>query len=175
MLVLQLILYQCNIRISYFQFTHKELSTQVIVFTIILGGAAGFTLSWFSAGASLVAPPLIASTLILRSFTQQLVNYRNYLKFKEMMERILENEEIKPRFRIICTESEPLIVGSEKLIIKLPDVGADPLLTHNFLNEGFIKARMNNEFKLIEPVFSNGANLSIDVEIFDLNNHFRLG
>jgi len=56
-LILELILYKCNINISY-AFLTKRLSTKVIVFT----ATAGFTLSWFMVGAALVAPPRLLST-----------------------------------------------------------------------------------------------------------------
>ena len=44
----------------------------VIVLTTTEGGAAGFTLSWFSRGASLVFTPLVISVLLLKSVTQHL-------------------------------------------------------------------------------------------------------
>ena len=47
-LLLELILYKCRIDITYSLVT-EGLSTQVIVITAAVGGAAGFTLSWFSA------------------------------------------------------------------------------------------------------------------------------
>ena len=46
----------------------------MIVITATANGAAGFTLSWFSAGASLVAPPVLISILLIRSVEQQIVN-----------------------------------------------------------------------------------------------------
>jgi len=60
-LILELILHTWRIDITYSLLT-EGLSTQVIVITATAGGAAGFTLSWFSAGASLVALPLLIST-----------------------------------------------------------------------------------------------------------------
>jgi hypothetical protein len=90
-LILELILYKCNINISY-GFLREGLSTQVIVFTATTGGAAGFTISWFTAGAALVAPPLLLSTLLLRSFTQQMLNQREYSKFKNMVHKMLGSQ-----------------------------------------------------------------------------------
>lgn len=67
-LLLKLILYKCRIDITYLLLTER-LSTQVIVITATAGGAADFTLSWFSAGASLVVSPVLMSTLLIRSVT----------------------------------------------------------------------------------------------------------
>jgi hypothetical protein len=68
-LILQLILYKCNIDISY-AVLNQRLSLHVIVITSSVGGATGFALSWFSVGAILVSPPLLISVLLLRSAIQ---------------------------------------------------------------------------------------------------------
>jgi hypothetical protein len=75
-LILELILHKCNINISYAILT-EGLSTQVIVFAATIVGAAGFTFSWFTAGAALVAPPLLVTTLLIRNFTQQMLDDDN--------------------------------------------------------------------------------------------------
>jgi len=154
-LVLQLILHKCNIRISYSDLT-EGLSTQVIVFTITSGGAAGFTLSWLSVGASLVTPPLIASVLVLRSFTQQVINQREYSKFKRILNEMLKDEELQIILRPVFTGDEPPTVGSLEFEMGPSDFDANPPLKHDFnLESGegyeeFIKAQMKAEFGLIE-------------------------
>ena len=95
-LLLELILYKCRIDITYSLLT-EGLSTQVIVITATAGGPAGFTLSWFSAGASLVGPPVLISillirSLLIRSVAQQIVNQRDYSKFKKLVNQILEDD-----------------------------------------------------------------------------------
>lgn len=65
-LLLELILYKCRIDITYSLLT-EGLSTQVIGITATAGGALGFTLSWVSAGASLVVSPVLISILLTRS------------------------------------------------------------------------------------------------------------
>ena len=92
-LTLELILYKCNISITY-GLVNEELSSQIIVFTTIIGGDAGLMFSWFSAGASLVAPPLLISTLLLPGFVQQIINERDYQKFKKLVNRMLEDKEL---------------------------------------------------------------------------------
>ena len=73
------------------------ITIQVIVITATAGGPAGFTLSWFSAGASLVGPPVLISillirSLLIRSVAQQIVNQRDYSKFKKLVNQILEDD-----------------------------------------------------------------------------------
>lgn len=152
-LVLELILYKCRIDINYGLLT-EGLSTQVIVITATAGGAAGFTLSWFSAGASLVAPPLLISTLLIRSVAQQIVNQRNYAKFKKLVTEMLEDDELKQTIRAFFMEGE--IPKSNLIEMKPLDSDKNPLLEFNFdlqldqTPEEFIKARMEEELELVE-------------------------
>ena len=104
-LILELILYKCSINITYSLLT-EGLSTQVIVLTATAGGAAGFTLSWFSVGASLVVPPLLISVLLLRSVTQQILNQRDYSKFKKMVNKMLDDDELKETIRAFFMEGD---------------------------------------------------------------------
>lgn len=92
-LILELILYRCNIQLEYVR--PDGVSTQVIVVAITTGGATGFIFSWLSAGSVLVAPPLLASVLLLRGFTQQILHNMEYAKFKKMINQILEDDELK--------------------------------------------------------------------------------
>ena len=93
-LIVELILYKCNINITY-PIISEGLSTQVIVITTTLDGAGGFALSWFSVSAILVSPPVLISVLLLRSATQQISNQRDYSKFKKMVDKMLDDDELK--------------------------------------------------------------------------------
>ena len=152
-LLLELILYKCRIDITYSLLT-EGLSTQVIVITATAGGAAGFTLSWFSAGASLVAPPVLISILLIRSVAQQIVNQRDYAKFKKLVTQMLEDDELKQTIRAFFMEGE---VPKANLIEMKPlDSDKTPLPEFNFdlqsdqTPEEFIKARMEEELGLVE-------------------------
>jgi len=93
-LLLELILYKCITDITYSLLT-EELSTQVIIITATPGGSAYFTLSWFSAGAILIAPPVLISTLLIRSIAQQIVNQKDYSKFKKLVNQMLNDDNLK--------------------------------------------------------------------------------
>ena len=150
-LLLELILYKCKIDITYAVLT-KELSTQVILITATAGGATGFTLSWFSAGATLVVPPLLISILLLRSVAQQIVNHIDYSKFETLINKMLEDDEIKPTIRAVFVEGEVPTVPSIEM--KPWDSDKNPLPKFNFDSdqtfEEFIKARMEKELGLVD-------------------------
>ena len=154
-LILELLLYKCNIDMSYTLLT-EELSTQVIVFTITAGGAAGFTLSWFSVGAALVTPPLIISVLLLRSLRQQISNQRDYLKFKKMINKMLAENDLKDTLRAMYMEVGGPTNSYGKLKMGPLDSDTNLILQHDFNSESgkdideFIKERMKEEFGLIE-------------------------
>ena len=126
----------------------------MIVITAIAGGAAGFTLSWFSAGASLVAPPLLISILLLRSVAQQIVNQRDYSKFKKLVNQMLEDDELKETIRAVFMEGEVPTTTSVKM--KPLNSGKNSALKYDFnlksdeTFEEFIKARMKEELGLVE-------------------------
>ena len=88
---LEILLNTFKIDITYVLLT-EELSTQVIVITSTLGGGLGFTISWFLAAGSLIIPPALISILSMRSVGQQIVNQRNYSKFKKLLSKILEDD-----------------------------------------------------------------------------------
>lgn len=114
-LIIELILIKCNIELDY-EFLIAGSSVQVIVMTSIVGGAAGFTWSWFSAGGMLIAPPVLLGTLISRSIIQQVINYRESKKFKDVVLKMLEDKEVKERLRIIFVDDEritPSVYGVE--------------------------------------------------------------
>ena len=150
-LLLELILYKCRIDITYSLLT-EGLSTQVIVITATAGGTAGFTLSWFSAGASLVAPPVLISILLIRSVAQQIINQRDYSEFKKLVNQMLEDDELKKTIRAFFIEGEvPTTTGIE---MKPWDSDKNPLSEFNIDSdqtfEEFIKARMKEELGLVE-------------------------
>ena len=114
-LIIELILIKCNIELDY-EFLIAGSSVQVIVMTTIVGGAAGFTWSWFSAGGMLIAPPVLLGTLISRSMVQQFVNYRESKKFKELVLEILEDKKVEERLRVMFVDNEsisPSVYGVE--------------------------------------------------------------
>jgi hypothetical protein len=153
-LLLELILYKCRIDITYSLLT-EGLSTQVIVITATAGGAAGFTLSWFSAGASLVAPPVLISILLIRSVAQQIVNQRDYAKFKKLVTQMLEDDELKQTIRAFFME-EGEVPKANLIEMKPLDSDKNTLPEFNFdlqsdqTPEEFIKARMEEELGLVE-------------------------
>jgi len=154
-LILELILYKCKINITYSILT-EGLSTQVIVLTSTIGGAAGFTVSWFSVGATLVSPPLLISVLLLRSATQQILNQRDYSNFKKMVNKMLDDDELKETIRAFFIEGEGQTPASGGLKIKPVDSNESFEIDFKFNSEPdenleeFIKARMKEELGLIE-------------------------
>jgi hypothetical protein len=150
-LVLELLLCKCNIDITYSLLT-EGLSTQVIIITATAGGATGFTLSWFSAGASLVAPPILISILLIRSVAQQIVNQRDYFKFKKLINQILEDDELKQTIRAFFMGGE--VPTTTAIEMKPLDSDKNSLPEFNFKSdqtfEEFIKARIKEELELVE-------------------------
>jgi len=156
-LILELYLSKCNININYWLLT-EGLSTQVIVLTVTAGGTAGFTISWFSVGASLVFPPLLISVLLLRSFTQQVLNQREYSNFKKLVNKMLDDDELKKTIRAFVMEGEVegITPSSGRLEMKPLDFDKNPALKYDFDSKSgknlkeFLKARMEEELGLIE-------------------------
>lgn len=124
----------------------------MIIITATAGGAVGFTFSWFAAGASLVAPTVLILVFSLRSFAQQILNQINYLKFKTLVNKMLENEELKKTIRAVFLEGE--VPTSTFIEIKPWDSNKNPLPEFHFDSdqtfEEFIKARMKEELGLVE-------------------------
>ena len=151
-LILELILCKCNIAITYSLLT-EGLSTQVIVITATAGGVAGFTLSWFSAGANLVAPRVLTSFLLMRSVAKQIVNQRDYLKFKKLVKQMLEDNELKQTIRAFFMEGE-VPTTTTSIEMKLLDSDKNSLPEFNFKSdqtfEEFVKAKMKEELGLVE-------------------------
>jgi hypothetical protein len=156
-LILELLLYKCRIDLTYSILT-EGLSTQVIVLTATAGGTAGFIISWFSVGASLVAPPLLASFLLIRGIGQQFLNQKEYLKFKEMIDEMLNDNDLKDTIRAFFMEGEGQTPSSGGLEMKAIDFNQDPAsaLKYDFNSksdeslEEFVKNKMKEELGLIE-------------------------
>jgi len=154
-LILQLILYKCNITISYGSLT-EGLSTQVILITATAGGTAGFIVSWFSAGAALISPVLLSTVLAIRSVTQQIISERDYVKFKTMLNKMFDDDELKDTIRVFVTKFEDGTPASGTLEMESLDFDKEPKLKHNFnlkSDENFeksIKVKMEEELGLIE-------------------------
>lgn len=154
-LIVELILCKCNINITYSPVS-EGLSTQVIVFTVAMGGTGGFVLSWFSVGGILVTPVALISFLSMRSAIQQISNLREYSKFKKMVDKILDDEETKQTLRAFFIEGEGPTSTSGTLKMELLDFDKESALKHDFNLksdenfEEFIKTRMKEQFGLIE-------------------------
>jgi hypothetical protein len=154
-LILELILYKCNVGISY-AIINEGLSAQVIVMTTTVGGAVGFALSWFSVGAILVSPPLLISALLLRTATHQILNQKDYSKFKTIIDEMLDDDELKETVQAYFMEGEGPTPSLGKLKMESLDSDGESVLKSNFnlkSDEGlkeFIKARMAEELGLIE-------------------------
>jgi hypothetical protein len=150
-LILGLILHKCRIDITY-SLLSEGLSTQVIIITVVAGGATGFTVSWFSAGASLVAPPLLISMVLIRSVAQNIVNKRDYSKFKKLVNQMLENNELKQTFRAFFIEGE--VPTTTDIKMKPWDSDKNPLPEFNIDSdqtfEEFIEARIKKQLGLVE-------------------------
>ena len=150
-LLLELILHQCKIDVTY-SLLNEELSTQVILLTSTIGGTADFTLSWFSAGAALVAPPVLISTSLIRSLLQQVINQRNYSKFKKLITRLLDDEEMKQTLKVIFEEG--VIPKTTLIEMKSFDSDKNYVPKFNFESdqnlEEFIKEKMEKELGLVE-------------------------
>lgn len=150
-LFLDLILYNCQIGITYSELT-GQLNTQVIVITATVGGATGFMVAWFSAGLSLLVPPLLTSILLMRSIGQQIVNQRDFEKFKKLVNQMLENDELKQTLRAIFMEEE--VATTTGIEMKPWDSDKNPLPEFNFdsdqtFNE-FTRTRIQEELGLVE-------------------------
>lgn len=150
-LFLELILFKCKINITY-SLLAQQVSTQVVIITATAGGTAGFVISWFSAGATLVSVPILISILFIRSFAQQIVNQKNYLKFKKLVIKILEDDDLKQTLRAYFLDGEaPLPAGIEMKTWNsdknfLPELDFDSDQTF----EEFIKERMKEQLGLIQ-------------------------
>lgn len=57
-------------------------------------------------GAILVSPPLLISVLLLRSATQQILNQIDYSNFRKMVNKMLDDDELKKTIRAFFVEGE---------------------------------------------------------------------
>lgn len=84
----------------------EGLSTRVIIITVTTGGTAGFILSWFAAGASLVVPSVLILTFLTRNVAQEIVNQSDYAEFKKLITQMLKEDELKEPIRLFFMEGE---------------------------------------------------------------------
>ena len=155
-LILKLILSKCNINLTYEVLT-EGLTPQVIVITSTVGGAAGFTLSWFAAGAILITPSLFLSILGLRSFAQQILTHIEFSKLKDLFQQRFEEDEIKETLQVIIgEESECPVISFGRIKMGPSDLDQNPILKHHFSKKSsgeldeFVKERLKEELGLVE-------------------------
>ena len=150
-LILELILVKCKIDITYGILT-EGVSTQVIVITSTMVGVAGFTISWISAGATLVAPPLLVSSLLLRSVSQQILHQREYWKVKEKFKRLLNDDNIKETLKEVFREIQDPVSSSSRIEMGPSDLDKNPKLKHDFSGKSSeeIKKTLQEKFGLVE-------------------------
>jgi hypothetical protein len=156
-LILELVLHNCDIGISYAIIKEGVGSgARVAIITASLGGAAGFTLSWFSVGTILVSPPVVLSMFLLRSVTQQILNQREYSQFKKMVDKLFDDNKLKETFQAFFMEGGCPTPSSGTLKMESLDFDEKFAIKHDFNLksdedfEEFIKARMKQELGLIE-------------------------
>lgn len=107
---LELILSICKINLEY-----VVIDQQVGILASCTGSATGFVCSWFSVGAILFGPPTILSVFFLRSLTQQFLNNRNYLKFKNYISEILKDQNFKEQIPEILMKAQGQIENSKAI------------------------------------------------------------
>jgi len=151
-LILELILVQCNINLSYAT-VGEGLKVQVIVFTSLAGGATGFTIGWITAGATLVSVLFLATLLFAKSLQQQWLNVQDYRRLKEQMKRLLEDPELQQTLIGFFETNINPPMTSGKLEMELLENSKN--LPHNLPNsaedlDALIKAQMENQFGLVE-------------------------
>lgn len=129
-LIPEFILSKCSIDITY-ALLSEGVSVRVIVITSTAGGVAGFTVSWLSVGATFVVPPVLISALLFRSLTQQIFNQREYWKFKKMVAKLLNDEDLKEPIRVFFMEGEDPAPSSGRLEMGLSDLDKNPALNHD--------------------------------------------
>lgn len=153
-LILELILYTCRVDMTY-ALLNEGMTTEVIVISTTTGGAAGFIVSWFSAGATLVFTPILISTLMIRSIAGQIVDLRNYSKFKKLLNHLLENdEELKKTILASFVDTE--LPQTNILEMKPWNLDENPMSEFKFTFdsdqtlEKFIKTQMKEQLGLLE-------------------------
>lgn len=150
-LLLELILYKCRIDISYWLLT-EVVNPQVILRTVIAGGIAGFTTSWFSASTSLLAPSVLILILSIRGVAQQIVNQSDYTNYRKLYNQMFEDDELTQTTRAFFIEQE--VATATDIEMKYQNTAKNPLTEAKFNSdptwEEFIKARMKEELGVIE-------------------------
>ena len=149
--LLELILQQCSIDVSY-TLCMDELSTHVVIKTVTAGGILGFTISWLSAGAALLTPPILLSLTLMRSLSQQIRNQQDYSEFKKLINEMLEENEIRRTLHATFVEDEFPVTRGLKMKSWDSDKNSLPQFNSNSdqtLDE-FIKEQMEHKLGLVE-------------------------
>lgn len=63
-----------------------------MVMSLVIGSTSDFAVSWFSTGATLIAPPTLVAVLLLQSVSQQ---FHHNFKFKELILEALNDKDVK--------------------------------------------------------------------------------
>lgn len=169
-LILELIFYQCNIGLIYPVIEGIVASPQVIVIAIVGGGTAGFTVSWFAAGGALIATPLILATLLGRSIGQQVKNYREYIKFRNMVRKILGDEKIQETLHAVFVEVEDDAVF-DKLQVSSRNLEENPIVKSaceglGIRNKGSIDLDDPESLESLSDLLEKAANIDKSTESF---------
>ena len=96
-IVLDIILQQCQIKLITLVFT-KGINRQVVIITSTAGSTLGFLASWFLAGTSLFVPPLVFLSILFRGVAQSILNIKDALHLKQIVDQILEEKGYNPKF-----------------------------------------------------------------------------
>lgn len=116
-IILELILKSCGIYLDYeFMWIEGQTTTQIIVFAIVSGGTAGFTISWLSAGASLITPILLLTTLMFKSVSQQFCHNIDFAKIEQEILNLMENPTVRDTIKITFQDEHDVPLNSIEMI-----------------------------------------------------------
>ncbi len=102
---MELLLCKSQMDITY-MLPNEALKTQFTVITLTTSGALEFTIYCCSIVSSLAALLVLILMLLIRSLSQQFINHRDYRKFKALITKMLEDNELKENIRAFFIEGE---------------------------------------------------------------------
>jgi len=105
---LEFILYQCKINVNY-ALLNNRLNYQIIITTIKSSGLTRFIVLRLSAGVILITIPTLISILLIRGVIQQIITKKNYSKFKKLINRMLDDNELKENIKTFFVKNEVLL------------------------------------------------------------------
>jgi len=112
-LILQLILAIYKIDLQFIVIEAANFDAVVIV--CCTGSVMGFIFSWFSAAATLVAPPTVLLTFLVRSLAQQIQCNRDYTKFRENISICLTDKIFQGNLERTLIRTQKRIDNSNKI------------------------------------------------------------